>query len=517
MRKRSMRESAEEICFDEPEEESSGFQAELEEFEESVPGETWPSYELAWKPLDPDTVLEIDEEEARTREYEALQEQFIRQHRNILLTFTPEQNKTLHEAMVAQGREPPNLPVATQSPAIEVENKTEHDNSTYVNFASKGKVFDSLNELESLVGRQAAAYWERHKWDDYLPSSPREDPGTIPPQNRTKAMNDSIAMTYWQMAFFLDNFSTFISNYSFIDELNLTIDEDKEIVDEARRSAEFMMEMLTATDVLFQHAEGKNIMPNTSMGQRTTLSTRKGPRPRKDPEDRWKGKWRNPSPPPVLHPGTPSFKYPPSPSTPSFGGRFAADAAQFESWRSSIPGSQAAPFYHQPSNLHLVALAQRLGIQLKYTEPPESSLPKKPWRLYEFSAGNCVRIIDVSSNSYYLIGREGAVRQILGARSVILDHHTISGQHAVIQYRSNIKRSEHMTILRDEMQQDDKIEDGDPYFIDLGSTNGSFLNGMPTEPMVFYRLKNADTLRFALCESEFVLLFGDNSIAPTYR
>eukprot|EP00960_Hanusia_phi_P018794 553491-Hanusia_phi.AAC.3 len=180
------------------------------------------------------------------------------------------------------------------------------------------------------------------------------------------------------MAYFLDNFTTYIYNTSVIDCLNVTEEENQEIVGKARfplppspsfsfcnhrESAEFMMEVLTATDILLQDAKGKGNMPNASLGLQTKKISSSAPRLPRDPEARWKGKWRNPSPPPAMHPGTPSFKYPPSASTPSFGGRFASDAAQFESWRSTTINSQPAPPFRQPSNLHLVALAQRLGIQ----------------------------------------------------------------------------------------------------------------------------------------------------------
>ena len=36
------------------------------------------------------------------------------------------------------------------------------------------------------------------------------------------------------------------------------------------------------------------------------------------------------------------------------------------------------------TDLQVAALAQQLGIQLKYTEPPERALPTRTWRLYEF-------------------------------------------------------------------------------------------------------------------------------------
>ena len=44
------------------------------------------------------------------------------------------------------------------------------------------------------------------------------------------------------------------------------------------------------------------------------------------------------------------------------------------------------------------------------------------------------------------------------------------------------------------------------YIIDLASTNGSFLNGERMEANVYYRLKEADTLRFAYGDRQYRLL-----------
>ncbi|KAJ1465488.1 hypothetical protein T484DRAFT_1864610 [Baffinella frigidus] len=56
-----------------------------------------------------------------------------------------------------------------------------------------------------------------------------------------------------------------------------------------------------------------------------------------------------------------------------------------------------------------------------------------------------------------------------------------------------------MTVLRDGCPEEPPGA-GAPYFLDLSSTNGSWLNGMQIEGEVFYRLKDGDTLRFAHSE-----------------
>jgi hypothetical protein len=50
-------------------------------------------------------------------------------------------------------------------------------------------------------------------------------------------------------------------------------------------------------------------------------------------------------------------------------------------------------------------------------------------------------------------------------------------------------------VLREGMTEVDEDAGGNPYIIDLASTNGSFLNGERMEAGVYYRLKEADTLR----------------------
>ncbi len=48
---------------------------------------------------------------------------------------------------------------------------------------------------------------------------------------------------------------------------------------------------------------------------------------------------------------------------------------------SGTPPREQAP--GPATNLQIVAMAQRLGIQLKYAEPPERALPARQWRIYE--------------------------------------------------------------------------------------------------------------------------------------
>ena len=88
----------------------------------------------------------------------------------------------------------------------------------------------------------------------------------------------------------------------------------------------------------------------------------------------------------------------------------------------------------------------------------------------------------------------------------MLPEQTVSGQHAVLQFRTTAESTSQMVILRDGLTEADNDVGGNPYVMDLSSTNGSFLNGERMEAGVYYRLKEADSLRFAYGEREYRLL-----------
>jgi len=65
----------------------------------------------------------------------------------------------------------------------------------------------------------------------------------------------------------------------------------------------------------------------------------------------------------------------------------------------------------------------------------------------------------------------------------LLEHPTISGQHAVIQFRE-ISKTVKFTLVK-------SIK---PYIIDLESTNKTFLNDEALEPARYYELLEKDVL-----------------------
>ena len=240
-----------------------------------------------------------------------------------------------------------------------------------------------------------------------------------------------------------------------------------------------------------------------------------------EPED----KWRNPSPP-AQHRSTPNGPLPAllPDSTPA-GGAYMAGGAGVGGSGGGIPsagsvGDGPTPLHRlvddglRPGggggdNLQLVEIAQRLGISLKYSEPPERAIATKQWVVYEYEGSplRLMRNIPVSECSYYLFGRDDSLEQLLQQKFICLAEQTVSGQHAVLQFRKHAESSSHLVVLREGMTELDEDPDGgNPYMIDLSSTNGSYLNGERMEAGVFYRLKEGDSLRFAHGHREYRLL-----------
>jgi len=130
------------------------------------------------------------------------------------------------------------------------------------------------------------------------------------------------------------------------------------------------------------------------------------------------------------------------------------------------------------------------GVVLKYNEPPEARKPNKNWRLYAFKNGTEVELYHLSQQSAYLIGRDKAVADIE------IQHPSASKQHAVIQFRRIVERSEFG---------DEKFVIK-PFIIDLESANGTRVNEEEIPQSRFYELKTSDIIKFASSTREYVLL-----------
>ena len=76
---------------------------------------------------------------------------------------------------------------------------------------------------------------------------------------------------------------------------------------------------------------------------------------------------------------------------------------------------------------------------LKYHEPPEARKPpaKEAWRMYVFKGKDLVDTIYLHQRSAWLYGRDQKVTDYL------LEHPSISKQHAVIQFRHTTSTNEY--------------------------------------------------------------------------
>lgn len=99
--------------------------------------------------------------------------------------------------------------------------------------------------------------------------------------------------------------------------------------------------------------------------------------------------------------------------------------------------------------------------------------------------------MDVSESGHYLLGR-------LPICDIVMNDETCSRQHAVIQFRPS-----------------DPDENGDVqgptdeiYIYDLGSTSGTYVNGMPLQEKAYYPLYPGDILQFGQFPNAFVLREG---------
>jgi len=137
------------------------------------------------------------------------------------------------------------------------------------------------------------------------------------------------------------------------------------------------------------------------------------------------------------------------------------------------------------------------GVVLKWSEPHDAMKPSKHWRLYVFKGKEELEPYHIHRQTAYLLGRERRVADIP------LDHPSCSSQHAVLQFRLTQKQE------RDDEGGTRTTKLVRPYLMDLGSTNGSFVNGNQIESQRYVELLNTDVLRFGYSSREYVLMNAD--------
>ncbi|KAK9447928.1 smad nuclear-interacting protein 1 [Limtongia smithiae] len=144
---------------------------------------------------------------------------------------------------------------------------------------------------------------------------------------------------------------------------------------------------------------------------------------------------------------------------------------------------------------------------LQYAEPPSARKPSHAYRLYVFKSGDIVDSFVLDQQSAYLFGRDRTVVDIP------LDHPSCSKQHAILQYQLTVMPKFHEFDEKD--NEEDQCEDGDvrPFLYDLGSANGTLLNGRAIPPRKYVELHIHDMLQFGLSSREYLLMREDEGEA----
>jgi len=131
------------------------------------------------------------------------------------------------------------------------------------------------------------------------------------------------------------------------------------------------------------------------------------------------------------------------------------------------------------------------GRVLMFDEPEDAAVPvfeeDGRWRIYIFKGKERIgEPLILQGGSCFLLGRD---REIV---DIPLDHPTCSSQHAVLQYR-RVKNANDEQMVK-------------LYIMDLGSTNGTFLNGDRLKPRVYVELLEKDIVKFALSTRDYIFV-----------
>ncbi|KAK9329661.1 SMAD/FHA domain-containing protein [Lipomyces starkeyi] len=169
-----------------------------------------------------------------------------------------------------------------------------------------------------------------------------------------------------------------------------------------------------------------------------------------------------------------------------------------KSWSPSSTGSpppeREVPNYEQSGALMGDKLYK--GVSLQYAEPPEARKPEKSYRFYVFKDGDIADTLTLDQQPTYLFGRDRTVAD------VPLDHPSCSKQHAVLQYR---------LVVEEGGMFGEPVDRIAPFIYDLGSANGTQLNGEKVPVREYVELKEKDMVTFGLSSREYLLLTDEEA------
>jgi smad nuclear-interacting protein 1 len=150
------------------------------------------------------------------------------------------------------------------------------------------------------------------------------------------------------------------------------------------------------------------------------------------------------------------------------------------------------------------------GVQLKWSEPADARPPPPKdrggvWRLYCFKGDKEDGApLPLTRQSAYLVGRDREVADLP------MDHPSVSGQHAVLQFRL-------VPLPQEAGDMSAPVRTVRPYLLDLESTNGTALNGTRVEGARYIELRSQDVLRFGQSSREYVLILEEDDAARGKR
>lgn len=128
------------------------------------------------------------------------------------------------------------------------------------------------------------------------------------------------------------------------------------------------------------------------------------------------------------------------------------------------------------------------------TNNPTLHTPTRPSRPLPLTPPRpqLIDTLHIHRSPHFLIGSDPDLAD------VVAEHASVSGQHAVIQYRQvpySGPREGMAGVLVCK-----------PYVIDLDSRNGTQLNGVRLEPKRYYEMRKGDMLLFGASTREYVLM-----------
>lgn len=128
-----------------------------------------------------------------------------------------------------------------------------------------------------------------------------------------------------------------------------------------------------------------------------------------------------------------------------------------------------------------------IKVEFIYNPPAWSTPPKTKKFCFDVTNENVLlQKIPIHSKGHYLIGR-------LPLCDIVVDDVTCSRQHAVIQFRPG-----------DPDPQTGKRDD-EIYIYDLGSTSGTYVNGMVLQSSAYYPVFVNDIIQFGQCVNSYVI------------